>query len=99
MTIILAALLFFSPFFSPVNGATTPRADTSISQFDEFGDVKCEDEYARLDNFLVALQNQPNATGIIVFYGGRTFRGGLPRRGEAVARAARLKPYLVKRRG
>jgi hypothetical protein len=95
ITILLAAAIFFSP----VKGATTTPPDTSIRKFDEFGDVKCEDEYARLDNFAVALQNEPQAQGIIVFYGGKTFRGKLPRQGESEARAARLRPYLVKRRG
>jgi hypothetical protein len=67
--------------------------------FDEFGDIKCEDEMARLDNFAISLQNWPGAKGLIVFYGGQRFRGRLPRRGEAAARASRLKPYLVQRRG
>ena len=67
--------------------------------FDEFGDIKCEDEYARLDNFAIQLQHEPKAKGVIIFYGGKTFRGKLPQRGEAEARAARLKPYLVQRRG
>lgn len=70
-----------------------------ISKFDEFGDIKCEDEMARLDNFAVHLQNEPAAKGLIIFYGGRRFRGRLPKRGEAAARAARIKPYLVQRRG
>ncbi len=67
--------------------------------FDEFGDINCEDEMARLDNFAVALQNSPDAKGLIVIYGGRRFRGRLPKRGEDNARAARLKTYLVQRRG
>ena len=73
------------------------------AKFDEFGDVCCDDEKARLDNFAVALQNLPEARGLIVFYGGRrqsypfchSSRKRLPRRGEAQARAARLKPYLL----
>src|SRR5882672_1687920 len=72
---------------------------TPISKFDEFGDIRCEDEYARLDNFAIQLQHEPQAKGVIIFYGGKTFRGRLPKRGEAEARAARLKPYLVRRRG
>src|SRR5438105_10540785 len=68
-------------------------------KFDEFGDIKCEDEMARLDNFAIQLQHEPQARGVIIFYGGKTFRGKLPQRGEAEARAARLKPYLVQRRG
>lgn len=68
-------------------------------KFDEFGDLNCEDEYAHLDNFAIQLQQEPAAKGVIIFYGGKTFRGKLPRRGDAVARAARLKSYLVQRRG
>ena len=68
-------------------------------KWDEFGDVNCEDEMARLDSFAVQLQQDPTARGVIIFYGGKTFRGRLPKRGEAAARAARLKPYLVQRRG
>jgi hypothetical protein len=70
-----------------------------IQKFDEFGDIKCEDEMARLDNFAIQLQQEPQAKGVIIFFGGKTFRGKLPKRGEAEARAARLKPYLVGRRG
>ncbi|MEK6333885.1 MAG: hypothetical protein AABM67_02990 [Acidobacteriota bacterium] len=67
--------------------------------FDSFGDINCEDEMAHLDNFAVSLQNWPQARGAIIFYGGKTFRGKLPRLGEAAARAARIQSYLVKRRG
>jgi len=62
-------------------------------------DINCEDEMARLDGFAVQLQQEPDARGVIIYYGGATFRGRLPRRGEATARAARMKPYLVNRRG
>ena len=71
----------------------------SLRKFDEFGDIKCEDEMARLDNFAIQLQREPPAKGVIIFYGGKTFKGKLPRLGDAAARAARLKPYLVNRRG
>ena len=75
------------------------QANSPISKFDEFGDINCEDEYARLDNFAIQLQNEPSAQGHIIFYGGRRFRGRLPRVGEAAVRSGRLKPYLVNRRG
>ncbi len=78
--------------------STSASRDTT-RPFDEFGDITCEDEMARLDNFAVQLQNEPTAKGLIIFYGGRRFRGRLPKRGEAVARASRMKPYLVERRG
>lgn len=77
----------------------TGAASDKLRQFDEFGDVNCEDEMARLDNFAIQLQNEPAAKGVVIFYGGRRFRGRLPKQGEAAARAARLKPYLVDRRG
>ena len=85
---VIVLVLSFS-----LNGATSSR------KFDDFGDVNCEDEMARLDNFAIQLQNEPTMKGVMIFYGGRRFRGRLPKRGEAAARAARLKPYLVERRG
>jgi hypothetical protein len=54
---------------------------------------------ARLDNLGVTLQNFPQARAAIIFYGGLRFRGRLPKRGEAAVRAARLRNYLVNRRG
>jgi hypothetical protein len=62
-------------------------------KFDEFGNVTCEDELARLDAFTVELQKTPESEGYIV-YGGRAGR-----RDEAKARAARMKFYLVRYRG
>jgi hypothetical protein len=84
-------------------GTATPEA----RKFDEFGDVGCEDEKARLDHFANELQNNPDAQGYIVFYGGKRHlyptrpksRPALPRRGEAEARASRLKPYMSDGRG
>ncbi len=63
-------------------------------KFDEFGDVTCEDELARLDNFTIEVMNSPHSQAYIIVYGGR--RG---RRNEAKAREARMKFYLVKIRG
>lgn len=91
----LVALFLLAPMLF-VEGSASLKTSR---KFDEFGDIKCEDEMARLDNFAVQLQNSPSATGFIIFYGGRRFRGRLPKRGEAAARATRLKPYLVERRG
>ena len=90
----LALLAFLSPS-SFVRGSNP----TGLRKFDDFGDIKCEDEMARLDNVAIQLQNEPASKAVLVFFGGATFRGKLPRRGDAAARAARLKPYLVGRRG
>src|SRR5882672_1704923 len=92
--LVVLVVLLSPTLFVRGSAVTSP-----IRKFDEFGDIKCEDEYARLDNFAIQLQNEPQARGVIIFYGGKTFRGKLPQRGEAEARAARLRPYLVGRRG
>jgi hypothetical protein len=63
-------------------------------KFDEYGDIRFNDEKARLDNFAIQLQNEPGATGVIVAYGARTGPAG-----QAQARADRAKDYLVNTRG
>ncbi|PYS53237.1 MAG: hypothetical protein DMF68_00100 [Acidobacteria bacterium] len=61
---------------------------------DQFGDVNCEDEMAHLDNFAIEIQSNPGSIGYVSVYG-----GNYGRRGEAKARASRIKEYLVKSRG
>ena len=40
-----------------------------IFKFDEYGNIPFRDEKARLDNFAIQLQNEPNAVGYIIGYG------------------------------
>jgi hypothetical protein len=61
---------------------------------DEYGNIKFEDEKARLDNYAIELQNDPEFVGYIVGYGGRRSR-----RGEASRRTERAKRYIVTVRG
>ena len=57
---------------------------------DSFGDIKFEDEKARLDNFAIQLSNEPQVTGYILMSAGQTtFKN------EAKQRLARAKSYLV----
>jgi hypothetical protein len=63
-------------------------------KIDEYGNIKFNDEKARLDNFAIELQNDPTAQGYLVCYGGR--RG---RTGEGQRRCDRAKNYLVSTRG
>jgi hypothetical protein len=59
--------------------------------FDEFGDIRVEDEEARLDNLAIQLTNYKQAVGaIIVFAGRKTYEN------EAIERLKRAKDYLVK---
>jgi hypothetical protein len=66
-------------------------ANPESVKFDEYGDIKFNDEKARLDNYAIQLQNQPGAQGYILAYGSCE--------GEAQARADRAKGYLVNTRG
>jgi hypothetical protein len=60
-------------------------------KFDEYGNIRFNDEKARLDNFAVQLQQEPGATGYIIGYGSCD--------AEGQARASRAKDYLVNTRG
>ncbi|MFL6207642.1 MAG: hypothetical protein ACJ74W_02260 [Pyrinomonadaceae bacterium] len=72
----------------------TPGVTPVPIKFDEYGNIKRNDEKARLDNFANELQAQPGAQGYIIGYGGRRGRAG-----EAQTRADRAKDYLVSSRG
>jgi hypothetical protein len=79
--------------------AQTTSASPEPRKIDEFGVINCEYEMARLDNFLIALQNEPPAMGYIIYYEGRRYGTKRPRVAEAETRAARMKPYLIDQRG
>jgi Bacterial Ig domain len=61
------------------------------SKFDEYGNIRFNDEKARLDNYAIQLQNAPGSTGTIIVYGSCA--------GEAQQRGDRAKDYLVNTRG
>jgi len=60
-------------------------------KFDEYGNIRFNDEKARLDNYAIQLQNEPGSTGTIIVYGSCA--------GEAQQRGDRAKDYLVNTRG
>jgi hypothetical protein len=60
-------------------------------KFDEYGNIRFNDEKARLDNFAIQLQNEPSSRGSIVGYGSCG--------AEGTTRANRAKDYLVNTRG
>jgi hypothetical protein len=96
MTMIIRSSLIVLLLIGCTSGIGLPRP---TGPFDEFRDVNCESEMARLDNFAVALQNEPTARGAIIFFAGKMKDDRLPKRGEAEARVERLRSYLTKRRG
>ena len=60
-------------------------------RFKFYRDVSSKRENAILDNFAIALRDEPNRTGYVIAYAGKRARAG-----EAKARAQRAKDYLVK---
>jgi len=60
-------------------------------KFDEYGNIRFNDEKARLDNYAIQLQNAPGAGGTIIVYGTCA--------GEGQQRGDRAKDYLVNTRG
>jgi hypothetical protein len=60
-------------------------------KFDEYGNIRFNDEKARLDNFAIQLQNEPGAQGSIIGYGSCG--------SEGQERGNRAKDYLVNTRG
>src|SRR5204863_8246308 len=74
-----------------IAGSVWPQPkDTTARKFDEFGDVQYSDLIARLDNFAITLQNEPNTKGFIVVYRSRRDLPGLSNR-----MAIRSRDYLV----
>ena len=62
-------------------------------KLDEFGDILCEEELARLDVFAGRLQEDPASVGYLIAYGGKKGK-----RKEAKARLARMTYYLTETR-
>jgi hypothetical protein len=86
--IVILGLSFFSVGAFPSMHRASPH-----SFFDSYGDLRWEDEKARLDNFAIFLLNNPTFVGYIFVWAGKRAC-----RGEAQARALRAKKYLVEYR-
>jgi hypothetical protein len=61
---------------------------------EQYGRINWENEMARLDNFAIQLQNDPDSIGYIFVHDANEMCEG-----EAQARALRAKRYVVERRG
>jgi hypothetical protein len=68
-----------------------PVTPPTATKFDEYNNLKFNDEKARLDNFAIQLQQAPGTQGIYVIFGSCD--------GEADQRSARAVDYLVNTRG
>lgn len=87
-------VLITTCFFATLLSMATPYSEAlePTSPFDEYGDICFEDEKARLDNFAIALQQNPDWLGYVVVYAGSQSCAG-----EAWYRANRAKKWVVKR--
>jgi hypothetical protein len=93
IVLISSLILLAAGSVESVNSASNARSQPRRN-FDEYGLTRWADEQARLDNFAIQLQNEPDAIGYIFVYDGNNVCEG-----EARARAVRARDYVVKRRG
>ena len=94
MNLIHIALACASILLLSFVGFTRTNDEQVAAQwFDSYRKLSWEDEKAHLDNFAIALQNDPDLIGYIQVYAGRRSCVG-----EAKNRAFRAKKYLVQMR-
>ena len=65
-----------------VVAAPDPAALNEARKIDEFGDICCDAEMTRLDNYLIELQKDPSTQGYIIYYGGRFYDSCRYRKGR-----------------
>jgi hypothetical protein len=71
--------------------AQVPPPPVKARLFDEYGNIRFNDEKARLDNYAIQLQNEPTSQGYIIAFGSCD--------AEGQTRGNRAKDYLVNTRG
>jgi len=91
LLIIMPLILLAWPLDSFAQSQSSTQA---ARKFDEFGDIQYSDLIARLDNFAIQLQSEPNTRGFVMVYRSRRDLYGLSGR-----LASRMKGYLVYSRG
>ena len=96
LCVIITVLCVFGP--TPIRGenhyATRQRGLLVAKEprlWDEYGNIRLNDERARLDNFAIAMQNEPNSKAYLIGYGGTTAAVKC----HGLARAYRAKQWLV----
>lgn len=90
----LAIVILFLILAFNCRGSAQEFREGLPQKFDELSGFHCEDAKARLDNFTIYLQQQPERHGFAVVYG-----GSHGRRGETQAWMRFVKEYLSDTRG
>ena len=94
LTAICFSLLIVLACASSFQDSSRAANASSDRLFDQYGAIAWEDEMARLDNFAIQLQHEPDSIGYIFLYNGKRMCPS-----EAQARAIRAKGYVVEHRG
>lgn len=89
----LALLPLFVTLVMETSVAAPAFAQETARLFDSYPDIRFNDEKARLDNFAIAIREEPGSRGYVVVYGQRACAPG-----EAKGRANRARRYLVNTR-
>ena len=80
-------------YYEHPEGFVSIIVDFFSRKSDEYNKLSFEDEKARLDNFAIQLQNEPDSVGYVIVYAGRRARIN-----EAKEVGERAKRYLIKTR-
>jgi hypothetical protein len=91
---VFAAILLLALSAAAAPAQEPQPAPREARLIDEFGEIQFSDLMARLDNFAIELQVNPDATGLIVAYAARNKFLGWPLRRADTARG-----YLISTRG
>jgi hypothetical protein len=91
LVLICFVLLSVSSFSAIEDPVAVAAPDLTWVKFDEYSNIRFAEEKRRLDDFVTQLRGQSIATGYIVVHAGRRSC-----RGEAHARAERVKRYLIR---
>lgn len=91
---IASVLLITFAILFCIRLAEGQEVQTKLVPFDRYGAINAEDASARLDNFAIQLQNQPDAIAVLVSYGPS---GKIPGTASHVLNISQA--YLVNSRG
>ena len=89
---LILALVALAASPGGIAASSTSAASDEFRRFDEYGNICWTDEKARLDNFAIQLEHEPQTDGYMIVYAGKFSCAG-----EAMYRAERAKKWLVKR--
>jgi hypothetical protein len=88
LRVSLVTLVVFATLYSAKPSVAHPD-----QMFDQYGNIRWNDEKARLDNFAIQLMHESDLLGYIFVHDGKDMCSG-----EAQARAMRAKRYVVETR-